>query len=274
MEESNFLVDLMSEVSIASDFFPKLMRALVTLIFGWIAITIIMKGLSKLFELRKVDPTVIPFLKSLLGITLKIGLLVSCITMLGVEMTSFIAILGAAGLAIGLALQGTLQNFASGIMILLFKPYKVGDFIEAAGYMGVVKEVLLFNTVLNTPDNKRVIIPNGSLAGNSLTNFSAENQRRIEWKFGIAYGDNYDKAKEVLTRYISEDERILKEPEHVIALAELADSSVNIVVRVWVNTEDYWNVFFEMNEKVYKGFAQEGLSIPFPQTDIHLYQAK
>ncbi|MFY0687234.1 MAG: mechanosensitive ion channel [Cyclobacteriaceae bacterium] len=270
MDESNYLNKLSGLTEMAVEFAPTLIKAAATLIIGWIVITIIMKGLSRMFLYRKVDPTVVPFFKSLIGISLKVMLIISVIGILGIEMTSFIAVLGAAGLAVGLALQGTLGNFASGVMILIFKPYKVGDFIEGAGYMGTVREVLLFNTILNTPDNKRIIIPNGSLAGNSLTNFSAEPQRRVDWTFGIAYGDDYDKAKEVLTRYINEDERILKDPEPFIALAALADSSVNIVVRTWVNPDDYWAVFFHMNERVYKEFGKEGLSIPFPQMDVHL----
>ena len=189
-------------------------------------------------------------------------------------MTSFVAILGAAGLAVGLALQGTLQNFASGVMILLFKPFKVGDFIDGAGHMGTVKEIQIFNTILNTADNKRIIIPNGQLSNGSLTNFSAEGTRRVDWTFGIGYGDDYDMAKATLEKYINEDERIHKDPTPFIALSALADSSVNIVVRVWVDPSNYWGVFFDMNEKVYKGFTEVGLNIPYPQMDVHLHQEK
>jgi small conductance mechanosensitive channel len=192
--------------------------------------------------------------------------------MLGVEMTSFIAILGAAGLAVGLALSGTLQNFAGGVMILLFRPFKVGDFIDAQGFMGSVKEIQIFNTILKTPDNKTIIIPNGGLSTSSMTNFSTEPQRRVDWTFGIGYGDDAEKAKAVLKRLCDEDERILKDPEVFIALSALADSSVNFVVRAWVNAPDYWNVFFDMNEKVYKTFAEEGLNIPFPQMDVHVHK--
>lgn len=254
------------------EYAPKLALALATLIIGLWIISMILKGMGRVLEKRNVDPSLAPFLRSLFGILLRLMLLVSVIGMVGVEITSFVAILGAAGLAVGLAMQGTLQNFAGGVMILLFKPFKVGDVIDAAGYLGSVREIQIFNTILNTPDNKRIIIPNGSLAGSSMTNFSSESTRRVDWTFGIGYGDDYDKAKSVLEKYIGEDERIMKDPAPFIALSALADSSVNIVVRVWVNPSDYWGVFFDMNERVYKGFAQEGLNIPFPQMDVHLHQ--
>jgi small conductance mechanosensitive channel len=190
--------------------------------------------------------------------------------MMGIEMTSFIAILGAAGLAVGMALSGTLQNFAGGVMILIFKPFKVGDFIDAQGYMGVVKEIQIFVTILTTPDNKTVIIPNGPLSNGSLTNFSTQPQRRVDWTFGIAYGDDYDTAKTMLLKMMDEDKRILKDPDPFVALGEMADSSVNLTVRAWVNASDYWDVFFDMNEKFYKNADKAGLSIPFPQMDVHL----
>ncbi|MEQ8238299.1 MAG: mechanosensitive ion channel [Cyclobacteriaceae bacterium] len=259
-------------IAMAVEFGPKLILAIITLIIGLWIIKLINKGLERFLNHRHVDPSLSPFLKSLLGSILKAVLIISVIGMIGVEMTSFIAILGAAGLAIGLALQGTLSNFAGGVMILIFKPFKVGQFIDAVGYMGTVREIQIFNTILITPDNKRIIIPNGKLAGSSLTNFSAEDTRRVDWTFGIAYGDDYDKAKEVLMRYIKEDSRIFSTPEPFIALSALADSSVNIVVRTWVNSSDYWGVFFTMNEKVYKGFAEEGLNIPFPQMDVHMHK--
>ena len=197
---------------------------------------------------------------------------ITALSVLGIEMTSFVAILGAAGLAVGLALSGTLQNFAGGVMILFFKYFKVGDFIDAQGYMGTVKEIQIFVTILTTPDNKTIILPNGPLATDSLTNFSAQSQRRVDWTFGIAYGDDVDKAYDVLGRLINDDDRILKDPEPFMAVSALADSSVNIVVRVWVNAADYWGVHFRMNEMVYKTFDKEGLSIPFPQRDVHIHQ--
>ena len=185
--------------------------------------------------------------------------------MLGVEMTSFIAILGSAGFAIGLALSGTLQNFAGGVMLLIFKPFKVGDLVEAQGYLGIIKEIQIFNTYLKTPDNKIIIIANGALSTSSITNYSTEPMRRVDMNFGIGYKDDIKKAKEVVNQIINEDERILKNPEHLVAVSSLGDSSVNFVVRTWVNTPDYWSVFFDMQEKVKLTFDNEGISIPFPQ---------
>jgi small conductance mechanosensitive channel len=253
------------------------MRFLFAIIVLFIGLWIVGKitGLfSKSMDNRNLDPSLKGFLRSMVSIILKILVFITVLSMLGVQMTSFIAIVGAAGLAVGLALSGTLQNFAGGVMILLFKPFKVGDFIDAQGYMGTVAEIQIFNTVLNTPDNKVIIIPNGGLATGSMTNFSKKETRRVDWTYGIAYGDNYQKAREVLLGLIAADERILKEPAPFIVLSSLNDSSVDIVVRVWVNAADYWGVFFDMNEKVYETFAKEGLNIPFPQMDVHLHQVK
>lgn len=252
---------------------PQLVGAILTLIIGLWVISLILGGFSRLMKKRNVDPSLAPFLRSLFGALLKILLLISVIGMIGIEMTSFIAIIGAAGLAVGLALQGTLQNFAGGVIILLLKPFKVGDFIDAVGYSGSVHEIQIFNTILKTPDNKTIIIPNGSLANASMTNFSTEPQRRVDWTFGIGYGDDASKAKEVLQSLIDSDERILKEPASFIAISALADSSVNLVVRVWVDSANYWGVFFDMNEKVYQAFAENGLNIPFPQMDVHVHQS-
>jgi len=187
-------------------------------------------------------------------------------------MTSFIALIGAAGLAVGMALSGSLQNFAGGVMILLFKPFKAGDFIEAQGYSGVVKEIQIFNTLLTTPDNKIVILPNGGLSGSSMVNYSALPTRRVDFSFGTGYNDDIDQAKEVLQKIIDSDTRILKDPEAFVAVGELADSSVNFTVRVWVNAADYWGVYFDMQEKVKKEFDANNLSIPYPQTDVHLHK--
>ena len=177
----------------------------------------------------------------------------------------------AVGVAIGMALSGTLQNFAGGVMILLFKPFKVGDTIEAQGQSGTVREIQIFNTILATPDNKIIIIPNGGLSTGLMKNYSKEATRRVDWEFGIAYGDDYTKAKSVIARLLDADGRVLKDPAYFIALTSLGESSVNIVVRAWVKSEDYWGVYFDMNEKVYKTFAEENLNIPFPQLDVHLH---
>lgn len=254
----------------ALEYSYKFVGAIVALILGLWFIRVITNGLSRLMKVRNLDDSLQPFLKSLLNIALKALLVVSVLSMLGIEMTSFVAILGAAGLAVGMALSGTLQNFAGGVMILIFKPFKVGDVITAQGFTGSVYEIQIFNTILKTPDNKHIIIPNGGLSTGSLVNFSKETTRRVDWTFGIGYGDDIDKAKAVLHSLIKADKRIKSDPEPFIALSELADSSVNFVVRVWVDAPDFWNVYFAMNENVYKTFEKEGLNIPYPQMDIHV----
>lgn len=255
---------------IAVDFGPKLLGAIaIWIIGGWI-IKGLTNGFGKMMEKGNMDDSLKPFLKGIVSTLLKVMLVISVLGMLGVEMTSFIAILGAAGLAVGLALSGTLQNFAGGVMILIFKPFKAGDVIDAQGYIGSVREIQIFNTILKTGDNKTIIIPNGGLSNSSMVNFSTEERRRVDWTIGMGYGDDVDKAKKVIKRLCDEDARILKDPEVFIAVSELADSSVNFAVRAWVNAADYWGVFYEMNEKVYKTFDKEGLNIPFPQMDVHI----
>jgi small conductance mechanosensitive channel len=236
----------------------------------------IIKRVTKIFvaimEARNIDISLRPFLKNLVNILLKIMLIISVATMLGFEMTSFIAVLGAASLAIGMSLSGTLQNFAGGVIILLFRPFKVGDFIEAQGYTGTVYEIQIFNTLLKTIDNRVVFLPNGSLANSSLVNFSHQDTRRVDWTFSIAYGDNVDTARDTIDELLKQDDRVLSEPEYVIAVSALANSSVNFTVRAWVKSEDYWTVFWALNENVYKTFPQKGLHIPFPQMDVHIKQ--
>lgn len=248
----------------------NLVWAILTLVVGLWIVKFISRGVRKGLDKGETEETLKSFLTSIISILLKVMVYITALGMLGVEMTSFIAILGAAGLAVGLALSGALQNFAGGVMILLFRPFKAGHFIDAQGHMGTVKEIQIFSTILKTPDNKTILIPNGKLANDSMTNFSIEEKRRVDWTFGIGYGDDIDKAYEVINRLLSEDERILDDPKPFLALTELADSSVNITVRVWVNAGDYWPVFFRMNEEVYKTFEDEGLSIPFPQRDVHI----
>ena len=230
------------------------------------------KLVNKILTKREVDASLTTFVRSLVSITLNLLLVIVIIGILGIETSSFIALFASAGVAVGMALSGTLQNFAGGVMILLFKPFKVGDFIEAQGQSGTVREIQIFNTILTTADNKVIIIPNGGLSTGLMKNYSKEPTRRVDWEFGIAYGDDYTKAREVLARLLDADSRVLKEPAYFIALTSLGASSVNIVVRAWVNSADYWGVYFDMNEKVYKTFAQENLNIPFPQMDIHLHQ--
>ena len=250
---------------------PKLIGAIITLIIGMWIISIIRGVLRRRFEKKDMEPSLRGFLNSIIGILLKTMLWISVIGMMGVEMTSFIAILGAAGLAIGMALSGTLQNFAGGVMILIFKPFKTGDYIEAQGHSGSVNEIQIFNTILKTPDNKTIIIPNGGLSTSSMVNYSTEPKRRVDLVFGIGYGDDIDKAKNVLMKIINDDKRILSEPaEPFLAVTELADSSVNIVVRVWADAANYWGIHFDLKEQVYKTFEKEGLNIPYPQMDVHV----
>lgn len=250
---------------------PKLIGAIAVLIIGLWVIKAITKAFGRLMDSRNADASLKPFLKGIVSSLLKVMLVISVLGMLGIEMTSFIAILGAAGLAVGMALSGTLQNFAGGVMLLIFKPFKVGDVITAQGYTGKVAEIQIFNTILKTPDNKTIIIPNGGLSNGSMTNFSTEPTRRVDWTIGIGYGDDATKAEEVIRRLCNEDERILKDPELFIALSELADSSVNFTVRAWVNSADYWAVYFNLNKRVYESFEKEGLNIPFPQMDVHVH---
>ena len=251
---------------------PKLLLAILTLIIGFWLINRFLGMMDRVMQARSTEPTLQKFLHSLLSILFKALLLISAASMVGIETTSFIAVLGAAGLAIGLALQGSLANFAGGVLVLLFKPFKVGDFIEGAGVMGVVREIQIFNTIMTTPDNKRIIVPNGKLSNDVITNFSAESTRRVDMIFGIGYGDDVLKAKSVLQDLLNEDERVLKDPASEIYVKELGDSSVNFVVRAWVNASDYWPFFFAMQERVKLRFDQDGISIPFPQRDVHLYQ--
>ena len=259
--------------TLAARYGIKLVLAIVVLIVGLIVIKWITRAMVKVMKKRDMNASLIPFLKSIANILLKVMLIISVMGMVGIQMTSFIAVLGAAGLAVGLALQGTLQNFAGGVMILLFKPYEVGNFIEAQGFMGTVKEIQIFTTVLLTPDNRKVIIPNSPLATNAITNFSAMPTRRIDFSFGIGYSDDIDKAKDILLKMAEKDDRILKDENPPAVMVEaLADSSVNLKLRVWLKSEDYWDVNFDYTENVKKQFDGASISIPFPQQDVHLYK--
>ena len=244
--------------------------AIVLLLIGFWIIKKIVNGIKKVMVSSKIDDTLIPFLLSLISVSLKILLVISVISYFGLPMTSFVALIAAAGLAIGMALSGTLQNFAGGVVLLIIKPFKVGDFIEAQGYMGSVNEIQIFNTILTTPDNKRVIIPNGGLSTGAMVNFSSEKTRRVDLVFGIGYTDDIDKAKDVIKSVMNKHKAVLKSPEPFIGVVELADSSVNLVTRIWVNAPDYWGLFFYMQEFVKKEFDKQGISIPFPQHDIHM----
>ena len=260
-------------IQIGIEYGPRLIGAILVLVVGFWIVKLITKALGRMLEKKNIDPSLTPFLKNMTSIVLKILVIISVLGMVGIQMTSFIAILAAAGLAVGMALSGTLQNFAGGVIILIFRPFRVGDFIDAQGYMGTVKEISIFTTILNSVDKKVIIIPNGPLSTNALTNFSREPERRVDWKFGIAYGDNMEDFKKAINAFIEEDTRILKEPEPFIGLSELGDSSVNFAVRVWVKAEDFWGVHFDMNEKVYKRFGDYNLNIPFPQMDVHVHNS-
>jgi len=257
------------------EFGPNLLGGILFLFIGLWIVKKIANGFNTLMEKREMDPSLRPFLRTLILTVLRILVVVSVMGMVGIEMTSFIALLGAAGLAVGMALSGTLQNFAGGVMILIFKPYKVGDVIEASGYIGSVSEIQIFNTIMKTWDNKTIIIPNAQLSNNSLTNYSTEGTRKVEWVFGIGYGDDIDKAKSIIEKIVFTDERVTDEPgSYFINVSELGDSSVNIKVRAIVSSENYWQLFFDVNERIKKAFDKEGISIPFPQRDVHLYQQK
>ncbi len=270
--DSKFNVEslLESAGSLIVSYGLKFITAVVLLIIGlWLAGRI-GRLLYLSMEKRKIDHSLSNFLKTVVSSLLKILVIISIMTYAGLPMTSFIAILAAAGLAIGLALSGTLQNFAGGVLILIIKPFKVGDFIEAQGYMGTVMDIQIFNTILQTPDNIVIIIPNGGLSTGAVTNYSARDTRRAQWVFGIAYGDSFQKAQKILKRILVEDPRVLKDPEPMIFLSELNDSSVDITVRAWAKSGDFWPMSFDIHEKVYDAFNKEGINIPFPQMDVHL----
>ncbi|MBO7417509.1 MAG: mechanosensitive ion channel [Bacteroidaceae bacterium] len=247
----------------------NILGAIIIYIVGRFVIKFIMKLLHNILEKRKVEPSVESFLVSLVNITLTILLLVAVAARLGVETTSFAALLASAGVAIGMAMSGNLNNLAGGLIILLLKPFKVGDFIEAQGQSGTVKAIQIFHTIITTPDNKEVYIPNGGLSSGCVVNYSANDIRRVEWTVGVEYNEDFDKVEAVVRKLISEDARILQDPAPFVALKELADSSVNVVIRGWVKSIDYWDVNFDMNRRIYATFNREGISFPFPQLTVH-----
>ena len=251
----------------------NVVTAIAIFYFGRMVVGLLMRGLKKMMQAQDVDVTLQTFVANLVRMVLLVFVIIAAISALGIQTTSFIAILGAAGLAIGLALQGSLSNFASGVLIVMFRPYKVGDFVEAAGISGVVEEVQILTTVLKTGDNKKVIVPNGQIMDSVITNYSANDQRRVDMVVGVSYGDDLDKVRSTLEQLVAADERILDDPACTIAVSALADSSVNFVVRPWVKSADYWGVMFDLTEAIKKRFDKEGISFPFPQRDVHLYKA-
>lgn len=250
----------------------KIVVSILVFIIGRWIIKLIKNRLANGLLKKRADPTLHSFFSNLISFVLNFILIIFIISILGVNTSSLVALLASAGLAVGMALSGTLQNFAGGVVIILFRPFRVGDFISAQGQEGVVKEIQIFNTVVLTVDNKVVHIPNGILSTGVMTIYTKEDTRRVDWTYSIAYGDDYDKAKEALLQICGEDQRILKDPAPFVEISSLNTSSVDLKVRVWVKSADYWPVFFSMNEKVYKELPKEGLHFPFPQVDVHLEQ--
>lgn len=247
-----------------------IIKAVIVFVVGRMIINLLNKLVKNILIKRNFDPSVKSFVSSLVNVTLTILLIISIVGALGVQTTSFAALLASAGVAVGMALSGNLSNFAGGLIVLLFKPYKVGDFIDYQGQSGTVREIQMFHTILKTTDNKVIYIPNGSLSSGVIVNYSNQQTRRIDWVFGVDYGTDYDHVKQVLETILEKETRILQEPDkHFIALTALADSSVNILVRVWVKSEDYWSVYFDMNKTVYEVFNKEGINFPFPQLTVH-----
>lgn len=250
----------------------NLLIALLVFLIGRMIAKGISKMVGRLLIHTKLDIILVEFVQSLVNALLLVVVIVAALDQLGVNTTSLIAILGAAGLAIGLALQGSLQNFAAGFMLLLFRPFKSGDFIEAAGTMGVVEKISIFSTIMRTGDNKEVTIPNGAIYSGNIINYSARATRRIDMVFGIGYGDDMKKARDIIAAVLAADDRVLADPEPVIAVSELGASSVNFVVRPWVKTDDFWPVKFDLTEKIKQAFDDQGISIPFPQMDVHMHK--
>ncbi len=259
---------------LATQYGLKLLAAVVILIIGrWVAKWL--RGVvRRMMERSQVDPMIIGFVSSIAYIGLMVFVVVAALGQLGIQTTSFIAILGAAGLAIGLALQGSLANFAAGFLMIVFRPFKVGDFIEGGGVAGTVEAIEIFTTTLKTPDNKIIIVPNAKISGDNIVNYSAQPTRRVELTVGASYDADIRQVREVLEGIVRDENRILDEPAPFIAVKELADNSVNFVVRVWTATGDYWGVYFDMTEQVKLRFDQAGIGIPYPQRDVHVYEHK
>lgn len=257
---------------ILTQYGPSVVAAIVIFVVGrWVAM-ILTRVVGRVASRAKMDPILVKFLGSLTYAVLLTLVIISALGRLGLNTTSFVAVVGAAGLAVGLAFQGTLGNLASGVMVIFFRPFTAGDYIEAGGEAGTVEEVQVFSTVLRTPDNRKIIIPNSSITGGNIINYSAADRRRVDLVFGIGYGDDLLAAKAILEDMLAKHDLVLADPAPLVAVSELADSSVNFAVRPWVRTGDYWTVYFDLTEAVKLRFDQEGISIPFPQNDVHLFQ--
>lgn len=255
------------------DFAINLVVALLIFYVGRMVIGLVVRGLRKVMQRQEIDKTLEAFVCNLVRIMLLVVVVIAAISQLGIQTTSFIAIFGAAGLAVGLALQGSLSNFAAGVLIVLFRPYKVGDYVEAAGISGTIGQVQILTTILTTPDNKQIIVPNSQIMDSIITNYSANDTRRVDMVVGVSYDDDLDKVRRTLEELVASEDRILGDPACTIAVSELADSSVNFVVRPWVKSADYWGVKFDITEAIKKRFDKDGISFPFPQQDVHLYKA-
>ena len=252
----------------------KIVAAIVIFVVGrWVA-RALRNVAKKMMAKGDVDETLISFVGNLTYITLLAFVIIAALNQLGIQTTSFIAVIGAAGLAIGLALQGSLANFAAGVLMIIFRPFKAGDYIEGAGVAGVVEEIQIFATQLKTPDNKTIIVPNAKMMGDNITNYSAKDTRRVDMVIGVGYGDDLKKVREILEDILAKDDRILEDPAPTIGVLELGDNSVNFAVRPWVKKEDYWGAYFDVTETVKRRFDEEGISIPYPQRDVHLYEYK
>lgn len=247
----------------------RILIAVLVFIVGRFLISMLNKFIRRLMDKRKVDISIKTFVKSLVNILLTILLIISVVGALGVETTSFAALLASAGVAVGMALSGNLQNFAGGLIVLLFKPYKVGDWIESQGVSGTVKEIQIFHTILTTGDNKTIYVPNGAMSSGVVTNYNTQTTRRVEWIIGIDYGEDYEKVRQIVSDILAADKRILNDPAPFIALHALDASSVNVIARVWVNSSDYWGVYFDVNKTVYETFNKKGINFPFPQLTVH-----
>ena len=257
--------------------FKDVPRILVALIVLWISLKVIkllLKGLKKILDRRNVDASLQSFLISVCDIALKVMVIIAVLGMIGIQTTSFIAVLGAAGLAVGMALQGTLQNFAGGVIILLLKPFRVGDYIECNGIQGSVVQIQIFNTIVKTPDQKVIVVPNTDLATKTLTNYSRSEIRRVDVSVGIAYGESVDKTREIILNMASAYQLVVAEPAPVVVVTDLGDSSVNLQLRVWVKNADYWDAFFHLNQAVYDELNKAGIEIPFNQMDVHLISSE
>ncbi len=266
---SNLNVLLQQLIELGVSFGKKILMAVIIYLVGRYIVRFLKRVVNGFLDRRNVVPEVKTFVGSIVSVSLNLILIISVVGALGIETTSFAALLASAGVAIGMAMSGQMQNLAGGVLILLQKPYKIGDYIETNGIQGVVESVQIFTTKLKTVDNKVITVPNGAISGSVLTNYSDQPLRRVDFSFGVEYGQDFEKAKQVLMQVIDADEHILKDPAPFVELGELADSSVNITVRVWCNGADYWTVFFDMNRKVYETFNKEGIGFPFPQITVH-----